>query len=140
MRRALRSLCFLRDDHGSMNCDFVPTDGLHRTGRRLIRCTRCGYVGRLPRSGNPADNSKPCNAWPRWYEFGYWVELELQMLGITASPLSKCNCEGRKAWLNTFGGKLSQRTDRFGKWLCRLLVRTSAKPPSTPSASDYPTG
>lgn len=137
--------------HAMIPCD-LRTDqtSLNHRGWPLHTCHRCGRSWNM--RGTP-DTWKGdpvwCREWPRWFEFGYWAILLLASFGVTPRrwawvqwklglievPASSCvKCEARKRWLNSFGGRLAQRTDWLGKLLCRWLVKRS-KPPSTPSAS-----
>ena len=99
----------------------------------------CGRCGRVLKTKHPPERCHArCRAMPRWHEFGSWLEIWLTIIGITKQrysaflfrfglievPDSGCGgCERRKKWLDTFGGKLSQRADLLGRIACRLLVR-----------------
>ncbi len=97
-----------------MNCAFEPIDEYRPDGRQKVRCKRCGHVGSLPRTGNPADNLRTCRAWPEGHELGFWSALVLEALtglnklrylwfkeklGLTPD----CGCAKREEQLNTLG-------------------------------------
>jgi hypothetical protein len=135
-----------------MKCRMVDAEPRDERGWRRVRCTRpgCGRVSKSKTPHEPHEINFPCRAWPEWWEFGEWVAIALGALFVTPQSILRirrllgldeiaCNCEARKEWLNTFGGRLSQRTDWLGKWLCRRLVqKATPSAPSDTSASQQP--
>jgi hypothetical protein len=128
-----------------MRCDMsVPVGKPNEKGWRKWRCARSGCSKRTkwtPHAGEMIHFT--CNGWPRPDELGEWVELFLSAAYITPRTLHLfirrlglverigCGCYSRKKWLNTFGGRLSQRTDWIGCFLFRLLVRRAPTDPSS---------
>lgn len=105
-------------------------------GRKYYGCQRPGCVNRLGPTPHDIDLVRPgsCSAWPEWHEVGEWVEIVLSAAGITKRRwtwVSKrlglveisCKCPARKAWLNTFGGRLATSTHWLARWLTPLVVR-----------------
>ena len=99
-----------------------------------MRCTLCG----LKSAPTPHPHERIHCGCKKPLAFGDWLSGLLSVVGITPLrwswlqwtlglievPENSCGgCEARRAWLNTLGGKLSVRTDIFGRWLYRLIVR-----------------
>ncbi len=129
-----------------MKCHWEDT-GPWVDGRRPVGCTRSGCYWRThPLHPTPHQYSEiysDCTGIPRWHEFGNWIEIILEVFGITEQrhsgllwrfglieiPETGCvGCERRKEWLNTFGGKLSQSTAWIGRLGFMLLVRRRTSP------------
>lgn len=119
-----------------MNCCFVDFTTPDACGRRVVCCARCGLRLKNPVTFPAEMIHAECRTWPFWHEFGEWVAIALEAASLTPARYvwlrsrlglnevsASCGCDARKQWLNTFGGRLSQRTDRLGRWLYGLLVR-----------------
>ena len=103
-----------------MRCEFTTSET--GTTHRIVVCIRCGKVRRVPLS---SENRLifNCKAQPFWYEFGHWLSLFLQAVGITQvrylwlkgklGLTKQCGCAGRTESLNTWG-------DRLVRWLGRF--------------------
>lgn len=101
-----------------MNCDWTEHTEPDERGWRKVRCLRCGLVtGKTPHDYDHI--TCHCLAWPRWHEFGNWVETILSALWITKDrvghwkwrlglqePGGCSTCAEYQAWLNSFGGRI----------------------------------
>lgn len=97
-----------------MKCTHRETSEGHHTGRTVLRCERCNGHGLMPPSGLPEHLVVECMAWPHWHEFGHWLEIALQVIGITKARWSwctrkkgGCGCNQRQELANTLGHKLA---------------------------------
>lgn len=132
----------------NMKCKFEPYGIPDTRGWIRKRCVR-GKCKRVlaHNPSEPSDCHAPCKSLPLWHEFGEWVAIVLGLVGVTPSrwgwvwwklgliEAAGCSgCEARKAWLNTFGGRLSRSKDWQGRLLYCLLVRrpTPVQNPSPP--------
>jgi len=114
-----------------MKCDWYQDGVQQPTGWPLYRCRKCPAVAVSPYP--PETIRCACGRWPRWDEWGEWLTLVLAAvyltpqryawlrwrLGLDEVPEEGCGgCEARKAWLNTWGGRVASSTH----WLSRLLA------------------
>lgn len=86
-----------------------------KDGKRLT-CVRCGRVLNPKHDWQPERAIAPCKSWPFWHEFGHWLSFALTVAGVSPSGwnwlryrlglIKPCNCEARKEWMNTLGGRL----------------------------------
>jgi hypothetical protein len=116
-----------------IECDMTLAVGEPDTTGRLRRaCSRCGKQTN-PTPHGPERIHFHCDAWPRWWEFGYWLWLVLSAIGVNKGGVSwiarklnlvppggRCGCDARKEWLNTLGGKVRTRWDVFMAAIERL--------------------
>lgn len=98
-----------------------------------MRCIRCGRArSKTPHSFEMVQ--RECRAWPHWHEFGEWLAIFFGVFFVTPAVVTyvyrklglievseSCNCEARKEWLNTLGGKLCS-SPRW-QWLAAWVVR-----------------
>lgn len=109
-----------------MKCHFVKTTEAHKTGRQIIRCTRCGQNGLMPPSGDVRRLHAACKSFPFWWELGHWFSIFLAAAGITKHRynwllarlglVKPCGCGKRQEQLNSLGAKAA-------RWLYRLRHR-----------------
>lgn len=119
-----------------MECDLTydgPSE--KKPGWHRYKCRRawCPVLNHSP-YGIEGQVTK-CRGWPYLWELGNAVEVCLEAhnitpdlfhwLGLVEVP-EGCNCEARKRWLNTLGGRLC--SSRWLNWLARLLVRRALPP------------
>lgn len=97
-----------------MRCRWKDTDKLHKIGRVVIRCVRCGRHAIKRDDGKPTHAT--CWGWPHWWELGNWFKLFLEAFGITKERydmarakvgLPPCTtCPGRQVAMNSAGERL----------------------------------
>lgn len=111
-----------------MKCDFEFTDETNDQGWRYVRCTRPGCWIKGGPTPDELQNihCSQCQAFPRLYEFGYWLAFALEVVGLSKQrwgwirwklglqePTGCNSCEARERWLNTLGGRLVTAWRRF---------------------------
>ena len=130
-----------------MNCDLYKHCPSERVaGFHEYRCRRtgCPMIVHSPYEPDRIDGAE-CVGIPRWHEFGNWVDISLQVFGITKPRwawLTRqkdtcCTCPQRQEKLNSLGHKLalllSGLFGRFRNLVNRYFARShnrKADPPT----------
>lgn len=101
-----------------MNCVFIEIEQPDAVGRRRVRCKRCRLTLR-PTASHLSRINADCHGWPALGEWGYWIALLLEAIGISkrrwwgfknwlglVEPRGCSGCEAREKWMNTLGGRI----------------------------------
>lgn len=108
-----------------MKCRFVVTPEQHKSGRAILRCERsgCNISGLMPLSGNPKDLSADCNGLPFPDEWGHWLAIFSEAMGVTKGRYiaakaaiglnPSCGCDRRESSYNALGARFAA----FVRWL-----------------------
>lgn len=108
-----------------MKCEWLP-DGPEKNGKRAYKCARygCGLKTKL-QPHPPEKIHSVCRAWPRWHEFGHWVALVLEAVGLSENRwnwlrwrlgfITPCGCKKRKERLNWVGRTIKGWLQRLPK-------------------------
>ena len=97
-----------------MRCKFRIAGESKEPGFTKYVCQRCGMEGHSPYGLDRVIGD--CYGWPLWHEFGQWLSLLLEAVGITKSGYSSlrrrlgfkgnCGCGKREAAADAIGDGL----------------------------------
>jgi hypothetical protein len=111
-----------------MKCRFKEIDRTET--HRKVYCERgCGTTISVPLASQRIGCK--CTAAPYWYEFGHWLAITLEAVGITPVTYGwlrnmlglqrDCGCGQREESLNSLGSRIRQKL----AWLISLLAYNS---------------